>query len=101
MIPIAKTNQMRALKGANLQVMVIDKIPYSCKFVNLLVDRLTSPHFYVFVINLQVDLDFFAPTLAVKFNSRMAGGCAWQLRLGQVGRPNRGEGGSRRRSFTS
>ena len=82
--------------------MVIDKVPFSCKFVNLLVDRHISPHFNVFVISLQVDLDFIAPTLAVKLNGRMAGGCAWQLRLGQVGRPNRGEGGSKRRhSFTS
>jgi len=44
-IRIAKTNQTRALRRANLQVMVIDKIPYSCKFVNLLVDRHISPHF--------------------------------------------------------
>ncbi len=28
-----------------------------------MVDRLISPHFYVFVISLQVDLDFIAPTL--------------------------------------
>jgi hypothetical protein len=45
MIRIAKTSQARALKGADLQVMVIDKIPYSCKFVNLLVDRHISTHF--------------------------------------------------------
>jgi hypothetical protein len=82
--------------------MVIDKVPYSCKFVNLLVDRHISPHFNVFVISLQVDLDFIAPTLAVKLNGRMAGSCAWQLRLGQVGWLNRGEKGrSWRRSFTS
>ncbi len=74
----------------------------ACNFVNLLVDRLNSPHFYVFVISLQVDLDLIALTLEVKLDGRMAGGRAWQLRLGHVGRPNRGEGGSSwRRSFTS
>jgi hypothetical protein len=59
---------MRALKGASFQVRMIAKISLACKFVNLLVDRLISPHFYIFVISLQVDLDFIAPTLEVKLN---------------------------------
>jgi len=59
---------MRALKGANFQVRMIAKISLACKFVNLLVDRLISPHFYIFVTNLQVDRDFIAPTLEVKLN---------------------------------
>jgi hypothetical protein len=46
----------------------IEKCHIARKFVNLLVDRLISPHFYVFVISLQVDLDFIAPSLAVKRN---------------------------------
>jgi hypothetical protein len=67
-IRIAKTNQTHALKRANLQVMAIEKSHIACKFVNLLVNRLISPHFNVFVKSLQVDLDFIAPTLAVKRN---------------------------------
>ena len=75
---------------------------FTCNFVNLLNRQIKSPHFQIFVISLQVDLDFIASTLAVKLNGRMAGGCAWQLRLGQVDRPNREKGGSKRRcSFTS
>ncbi len=92
------------LKGANLQAMVIVKSHIACNFVNLLNRQTESPHFYVFVISLQVELEFVAPTLEVKHNGRMAGGRAWQLRLGQVGRPSRREGGSswrRKRSFTS
>ena len=56
------------LKWADLQAMVIVKSHIACKFVNLLVDRLISPHFYIFVTNLQVDRDFIAPTLEVKLN---------------------------------
>ena len=37
-IRIAKTNQTRALEGADLQAMVIVKSHIACKFVNLLVD---------------------------------------------------------------
>jgi hypothetical protein len=39
-IRIAKTNQTRALKGADLQAMVIVKSHIACKFVNLLVAKL-------------------------------------------------------------
>ena len=67
-IRIAKTNQTRALKGANLQAMVIVKSHTTCNFVNLLNRQIKSPHFQIFVINLQVDLDFVAPTLEVKRN---------------------------------
>ena len=66
-IRIAKTNQTRALKnGANLQAMVIVKSHTACNFVNLLNRQIKSPHFLIFVISLQVDLDFIALTLEVK-----------------------------------
>ena len=67
-IRISKTNQTRALKGAKLQAMVIVKSHIACKFVNLLNRQIKSPHFQIFVISLQVDLDFIAPTLEVKLN---------------------------------
>ena len=67
-IRIAKTNQTRALKRANLQAMVIVKSHTACNFVNLLNRQIKSPHFQIFVISLQVDLDFIAPTLEVKRN---------------------------------
>ena len=67
-IRIAKTNQTRALKGANLQAMVIVKSHIARNFVNLLNRQIKSPHFLIFVISLQVDLDFIAPTLEVKRN---------------------------------
>ena len=68
-IRTAKTNQTRALKnGANLQAMVIVKSHTACNFVNLLNRQIKSPHFLIFVISLQVDLDFVAPTLEVKLN---------------------------------
>jgi hypothetical protein len=69
-IRIAKTNQTRALKnGANLQAMVIVKSYIACNFVNLLNRQIKSPHILIFVISLQVDIDFIAPTLKVKLNS--------------------------------
>ena len=67
-IRIAKTNQTRALEGANLQAMVIVESHIACKFVNLLNRQIKSPHFLIFVISLQVDLDFIAPTLEVKLS---------------------------------
>ena len=67
-IRTTKTNQTRALKRANLRAMVIVKSHIVCKFVNLLNRQIKSPHFLIFVINLQVDLDFIAPTLEVKLN---------------------------------
>ena len=67
-IRIAKTNQTRALEGADLQAMVIVKSHIACNFVNLLNRQIKSPHFLIFVISLQVDLDFVAPTLEVKRN---------------------------------
>jgi hypothetical protein len=68
-IRIAKTNQTRALKtGADLQAMVIVKSHIACTFVNLLNRQIKSPHFQIFVTNLQVDLDFIAPTLEAKLN---------------------------------
>ncbi len=48
--------------------MVIVKSHIACNFVNLLYRQIKSPHFLIFVINLQVDLDFIAPTLEVKLN---------------------------------
>ena len=48
--------------------MVIVKSHIACNFVNLLNRQIKSPHFLIFVINLQVDLDFIAPTLEVKRN---------------------------------
>jgi hypothetical protein len=56
------------LKGANLQAMVLEKCHIACKFVNLLNRQIKSPHFIIFVTNLQVDLDFIARTLEVKLN---------------------------------
>ncbi len=82
--------------------MVIVKSHIACKFVNLLNRQIKSTHFQIFVISLQVDLDFVAPTLEVKRNGRMAGGRAGQLGLGHAGGSNRGEGGSSwHRCFTS
>jgi len=54
--------------------MVIVKSHIACNFVNLLNRQIKSPHFQIFVISLQVDLDFIAPTLEVKLNGWMAGG---------------------------
>ena len=45
--------------------MVIVKSRIACKFVNLLNRQIKSPHFQIFVTNLQVDLDFITPTLEV------------------------------------
>ena len=67
-IRITKTNQTRALKGADLQAMVIVKSHIACKFCKFTGRQIKSPHFQIFVISLQVDLDFIAPTLEVKRN---------------------------------